>query len=97
MNDVLSLHDEAAVASPSQQHSPAESKKHTSNNRNKIPTTINTVKSWKPTILVVDDSATNRKMLVRSLNSKGLFLCREAEDGVEGECINLLHASHLTC
>ena len=38
---------------------------------------------WKPTILVVDDSAMNRKMLVRMLISKG-FACREAEDGIEG-------------
>ena len=80
-NDVLSLHDEAVVTSPSQ--SPAESKKHTANNRKNSTTTINTTKSWKPTILVVDDSATNRKMLVRSLMCKGLFTCREAEDGVE--------------
>ena len=40
------------------------------------------VEAWKPTILVVDDSAMNRKMLVRMLISKG-FACREAEDGVE--------------
>ena len=40
------------------------------------------VDTWKPTILVVDDSAMNRKMLVRMLISKG-FACREAEDGVE--------------
>ena len=37
--------------------------------------------TWKPTILVVDDSAMNRKMLVRMLISNG-FACREAEDGV---------------
>ena len=41
------------------------------------------VNAWKPTILVVDDSKMNRKMLVRMLISKG-FACREAEDGVEG-------------
>ena len=40
------------------------------------------VEGWKPTILVVDDSAMNRKMLVRMLISKG-FACREAEDGLE--------------
>ena len=40
------------------------------------------VNAWKPTILVVDDSKMNRKMLVRMLISKG-FACREAEDGVE--------------
>ena len=40
------------------------------------------VDAWKPTILVVDDSAMNRKMLVRMLISKG-FACCEAEDGVE--------------
>ena len=39
--------------------------------------------TWKPTILVVDDSAMNRKMLVHMLISKG-FACVEAEDGVEG-------------
>ena len=39
--------------------------------------------AWKPTILVVDDSKMNRKMLVRMLISKG-FACREAEDGMEG-------------
>ena len=39
--------------------------------------------AWKPTILVVDDSAMNRKMLVRMLISKG-FACLEAEDGMEG-------------
>ena len=38
--------------------------------------------AWKPTILVVDDSAMNRKMLVRMLLSKG-FACCEAEDGLE--------------
>ena len=55
-------------------------------NKSNLPTTMtNAVQSWKPTILVVDDSNTNRKMLVRSLNSKGLFTCREAEDGLEGE------------
>ena len=37
--------------------------------------------SWKPTILVVDDSAMNRKMLVRMLIAKG-FACLEAEDGM---------------
>ena len=44
--------------------------------------TSKVVKAWRPTILVVDDSAMNRKMLVRMLISKG-FACREAEDGVE--------------
>ena len=39
--------------------------------------------TWKPTILVVDDSAMNRKMLVRMLMSNG-FACLEAEDGMEG-------------
>ena len=39
--------------------------------------------AWKPTILVVDDSPMNRKMLIRMLVSKG-FACREAEDGMEG-------------
>ena len=39
--------------------------------------------TWKPTILVVDDSPMNRKMLVRMLMSKG-FACVEAEDGIEG-------------
>ena len=38
--------------------------------------------TWKPTVLVVDDSSMNRKMLVRMLISKG-FACREAEDGVQ--------------
>ena len=38
--------------------------------------------AWKPTILVVDDSVMNRKMLVRMLISKG-FACCEAEDGLE--------------
>ena len=38
--------------------------------------------TWKPTILVVDDSVMNRKMLVRMLKSKG-FACYEAEDGLE--------------
>ena len=37
--------------------------------------------AWKPTILVVDDSAMNRKMLVRMLIAKG-FACLEAEDGM---------------
>ena len=45
-----------------------------------VPTIVEA--AWKPTILVVDDSAMNRKMLVRMLVSKG-FACREAEDGVE--------------
>ena len=40
------------------------------------------VEAWKPTILVVDDSPMNRKMLVRMLISNG-FACREAEDGME--------------
>ena len=40
------------------------------------------VEAWKPTMLVVDDSAMNRKMLVRMLISKG-FACREAEDGLD--------------
>ena len=44
--------------------------------------TSKVVKAWRPTILVVDDSAMNRKMLVRMLISKG-FACCEAEDGVE--------------
>ena len=39
--------------------------------------------AWKPSVLVVDDSKMNRKMLVRMLISKG-FACREAEDGMEG-------------
>ena len=39
--------------------------------------------AWKPTVLVVDDSNMNRKMLVRMLISNG-FACREAEDGMEG-------------
>ena len=38
--------------------------------------------TWKPTILVVDDSVMNRKMLVRMLKSKGFATC-EAEDGLE--------------
>ena len=37
---------------------------------------------WKPVVLVVDDSAMNRKMLTRMLNFAG-FAFREAEDGVE--------------
>ena len=47
------------------------------------PTSAAVDDAWKPTILVVDDSAMNRKMLVRMLVSKG-FACREAEDGLEG-------------
>ena len=39
--------------------------------------------AWKPSVLIVDDSKMNRKMLVRMLISKG-FACREAEDGMEG-------------
>ena len=60
---------------------------NTKNNTNTktITTTKKAIQPWKPTILVVDDSGTNRKMLVRSLNSTGLFTCREAEDGVEGQ------------
>ena len=46
------------------------------------PTTV-AANTWKPTVLVVDDSKMNRKMLVRMLISKG-FACREAEDGMEG-------------
>ena len=61
------------------------------------PTTVtaatSAAQSWKPTILVVDDSGTNRKMLVRSLNSTGLFTCREAEDGVEALSIITLSMS----
>ena len=44
--------------------------------------TSQVVEVWRPTVLVVDDSVMNRKMLVRMLISKG-FACREAEDGVE--------------
>ena len=43
------------------------------------------VEAWKPTILVVDDSAMNRKMLVRMLITKG-FACCEAEDGMAALC-----------
>ena len=46
------------------------------------PAALVVVEAWKPIILVVDDSAMNRKMLVRMLISKG-FACCEAEDGVE--------------
>ena len=47
-----------------------------------LPPVAVTVDTWKPTVLVVDDSSMNRKMLVRMLISKG-FACREAEDGVQ--------------
>ena len=43
------------------------------------------VDTWKPLVLVVDDSAMNRKMLVRMLTAKG-FACCEAEDGMAGLC-----------
>ena len=53
------------------------------------------IAAWKPTILVVDDSAMNRKMLVRMLIAKG-FACREAEDGMAGlselSCMNFRKA-----
>ena len=97
-----SLGDESALprsAPTSHKISPlmTVTNEHIAKNKKNPPTTAtattSAAQSWKPTILVVDDSGTNRKMLVRSLNSTGLFTCREAEDGVEALSIITLSMS----
>ena len=87
--------DESFSPTPSIRYeSPRATAKKNSISNPKNNFIANGTHSWKPTILVVDDSGTNRKMLIRSMNSTGLFTCREAEDGVE--CLSIITLSMST-